>query len=158
LVVDDEACMRAVLNLSLRQQGFAVWLAADGREALDLYRKRRWAIDVVVMDVRMPGLDGPQTLALLQQLNPRICCRFMSGDLGRYLEWKLSNLSSAAVIRKPFRLPEIAQMLWKLAPMVNGIKAVNLAPPPYENAMLKRLGSSLALPIEPRPPDRRLSG
>jgi CheY-like chemotaxis protein len=47
-----------------------VWLAAGGQEALDLYQRHREAIDVVLLDVRMPGLDGPQTLAALRALNP----------------------------------------------------------------------------------------
>ncbi|MCI0740476.1 MAG: response regulator [Gemmataceae bacterium] len=119
LVVDDDASVRGMLSIVLKQQGFAVWLAADGQEALALYKLHRLVIDVVLMDVRMPRLDGPRTLTALQQLNPRICCRFMSGDLGNYTEWKLSSLSSAAVIRKPFPLPEVAQMLWELAQKVN---------------------------------------
>ena len=115
LVIDDEEGVRGVLNVRLRQQGFAVWLAADGHEALDLYRRHREDIDVVLLDVRMPGPDGPQTLAALQQLNPQVRCCFMSGDLGSYTEWGLCNLGAAAVIRKPFRPDDVAQMLWELA-------------------------------------------
>ena len=59
LVVDDEAGVLRVLDLVLRQQGFAVWPAAGGVEAVELYRRHREAIDVVLLDVCMPGLDGP---------------------------------------------------------------------------------------------------
>ncbi len=55
LVVDDDAGVRGVLYGWMRLQGFAVWLAADGREALELYRRHRVSIDVVLLDVRMPG-------------------------------------------------------------------------------------------------------
>jgi CheY-like chemotaxis protein len=122
LVADDEEGVRGVLDIGMRQQGFDVWLAADGREALDLYRRHGEAIDVVLLDVRMPGQDGPQTLAALQQLNPRVRCCFMSGDFdcynegGRgYTEKKLRDLGAAGVLPKPFRLDEIAQLLWQLA-------------------------------------------
>jgi CheY-like chemotaxis protein len=115
LVVDDEACLRGVLNAVMRQQGFAVWLAAGGQEAVDLYRRHHEAIDVVLLDVRMPGQDGPQTLAALQELNPQLRCCLMSGDLGGYTEESLRHLGAAAVIRKPFRLAEVAQVLWELA-------------------------------------------
>jgi CheY-like chemotaxis protein len=115
LVVDDEGGVRGVLNVGLRKEGFAVWLAADGREALDLYRRYRELIDVVLLDVRMPGLDGPQTLAALQELNPQVRFCFMSGDLGSYTgEW-LHNLGAATVLPKPFRLDEVARVLWQLA-------------------------------------------
>jgi CheY-like chemotaxis protein len=112
--VDDEEAVRGVLNIGMRHQGFAVWLAANGQEALDLYRRHRQAIDVVLMDVRMPGLDGPQTLAELQQLNPQVRCCFMSGYLGGYTDWQLCDRGALAVIQKPFRLAEVVQGLWEL--------------------------------------------
>jgi CheY-like chemotaxis protein len=120
LVVDDEACIRKLLEAGLRQEGLAVWLAASGQEALDLYRRHRDAIDVVLLDVRMPGLDGPQTLAALQELNPQVCCCFMSGGLGSYTGEGLRDLGAAAVLPKPFRLPEVARVLLGLAGDANG--------------------------------------
>jgi len=115
LVVDDEWTVRAVLSVVLREKGFALWLAANGQEAVDLYRRCHETIDVVLLDVLMPGRDGPQTLAALQEINPRVRCCFMSGDLGRYTERELRDLGAAAVIQKPFRVAEVAQMLWELA-------------------------------------------
>lgn len=115
LVVDDEEYLRGMLNAGMRQQGFAVWLAADGHEALALYRQQKKAIDVVLLDVRLPGLDGPQTLAALQQLNPRVRCCFMSGAVGDYTESSLRERGADAVFWKPFCLPEVALMLWELA-------------------------------------------
>ena len=115
LAVDDEEGVRGVLRFGLGQQGFAVWLAANGHEALELYWRHRARIDVVLLDVRMPGLDGPQTLAALQQLNPQVRCCFMSGDLGAYTEEGLRHLGAATVLPKPFRLPEVVQVLRELA-------------------------------------------
>jgi CheY-like chemotaxis protein len=115
LVVDDEEGVRGVLSAWMRSHGFAVWLAASGQEALELYRRHRETIDVVLLDVRMPGLDGPQTLAGLQEVSPQIRCCFMSGDPGGYTEKGLRDLGAAAVLPKPFRLPEVAQVLLALA-------------------------------------------
>jgi CheY-like chemotaxis protein len=115
LAVDDEWYVRGLLDAGLRQHGFALWLAADGRAALDLYRRHGRAIDVVLLDVRMPDLDGPQTLAALREINPHIRCCFMSGDPGRYTERELCDLGAAAVIRKPFRLAEVARVLGTMA-------------------------------------------
>jgi CheY-like chemotaxis protein len=123
LVADDDENVRRVLDMGMRLHGFDVWLASDGLEALDLYQRHGEAIDLVLLDVRMPGRDGPQTLAALQELNPRVCCCFMSGDLGCYhdeagrcyTEEALRNLGAAAVLAKPFRLNEVAQAVWVLA-------------------------------------------
>lgn len=107
--------MREVLHDKLRQEGFSVWLAADGQEALDLYRNHCDTIDVVLLDVRMPGLDGPQTLAALQEITPQVRCCFMSGYLGSYTEESLRDLGAAEFFAKPFRLAEVAHVLGELA-------------------------------------------
>jgi CheY-like chemotaxis protein len=91
LVVDDQEHLRGMLRIGLRQAGFSVWLAANGREALDLYRSYRAVIDVVLLDVHMPDLDGPQTLAELQRLSPQIRCCFLSADFGSYTEDELQT-------------------------------------------------------------------
>lgn len=115
LIADDEADVREVLHDKLRQEGFSVWLAADGQEALELYRNHRETIDVALLDVCMPGLDGPQTLAALRKVTPRVRCCFMSGDLGSYSEEKLRGLGAASVFAKPFRLDEVTRALEELA-------------------------------------------
>src|SRR5438067_3173322 len=115
LVVDDQACLRNMLSIALRQEGFAVWLAANGWEALDVYRCHGELIDVVVLDIHMPVLDGPQTLAALQKLGPQIRCCFLSADLGSYTEDRLRSLGAAAVLQKPICLSELAPVLWQLA-------------------------------------------
>src|SRR5262249_12014564 len=102
LVVDDQEGVRGVVGARLRQEGFAVWLAPDGWEAIDLCRSLRGAIDLVLPDVRMPGLDGPATLTALRGLNPQVRCCFLSGDLGGYAEGELRDLG-AAVLLRPFR-------------------------------------------------------
>jgi DNA-binding response OmpR family regulator len=118
LVVDDRPDVGGMLEVGLRQEGFAVWLAANGREALDLYRRHRQTIDVVLLDVRMPGLDGPQTLAILRELNPRIGCCFMSGDIAIYDACQLRAWGAAAMFQKPFELAEVARALRELASMM----------------------------------------
>ena len=104
-----------MLNDRLRQLGYSVWLAADGHEALDLYRNHCETIDVVLLDVRMPGLDGPQTLAALKEIAPQVRCCFMSGHFGRYSADELRELGAARVFEKPFRLAEVAGVLSELA-------------------------------------------
>jgi CheY-like chemotaxis protein len=114
LVVDDDAAVRFLLDVGLQQYGFAVWQAGDGQEAVEVYQQERSEIDLVLLDVRMPRLDGPQTLAALLRLNPQICCCFMTGHAGSYTHDGLRQLGAALVIPKPFQLAELAQILAKL--------------------------------------------
>lgn len=116
LVVDDEESVRRLLGKGMLAHGFTVWLASNSLAAVELYRTHHDAIDVVLLDVRMPVRDGPETLAALRELDPDIRCCFMSGDTGKYTEEKLIALGALAVFCKPFRLNELARRLMWIAP------------------------------------------
>jgi CheY-like chemotaxis protein len=111
LVVDDDRLVRIVLQLGLERHGFEVWLAANGPEAIELYRQHQKRIAAVLLDVRMMGLDGPHTLDALRELNPEVRACFMSGDMGGYCSEELLERGAAHVIEKPFFLQEIATIL-----------------------------------------------
>jgi DNA-binding NtrC family response regulator len=64
LVVDDEAAMREALNDWLKEDGYDVGLATDGRQAIDMAMKKGW--DVILLDLKMPGMDGIETLRRLK--------------------------------------------------------------------------------------------
>jgi CheY-like chemotaxis protein len=114
LVADGMASILTLLKMELESCGFATWLAVDGDDALELYQRHRGEIDVVLLDVQMPGLDGPRTLEALQRLNPFVSACFMSGDFGLYSENDLLNRGAACVFRKPFRPADIADFLQRL--------------------------------------------
>lgn len=111
LVADDESEIREALDSGLPHWGFAVWLAVDGQEALDLYRGNSEAIQVVLLDLHMPRLDGPRTLSALQELRPNIPCCFMSGNLGKYREDELRKQGARSILQKPFRVHDAARVL-----------------------------------------------
>ena len=125
LVVDDDRLVRIIVQLGLERDGFDVWLASSGLEAIDLYQKHQSRIAVVLLDVRMPGLDGPQTLDALRKLNPAARACFMSGDLGDYGPEELRRRGAASLVAKPFRLDQLANLLWLL---VRGEPADRLSP------------------------------
>jgi CheY-like chemotaxis protein len=116
LVVDDERVLRTLLEHALRRQGFTVRLAAGGQEAAEAYRQHHDTIDIVLLDVHMPGLDGPATLAALRQIDPHVRCCFMSGDTSGPVEATLLALGAARVFPKPFGdLAALTADLWRLA-------------------------------------------
>src|SRR5262249_41642120 len=96
------------------QNDRAIWGKGD-QEALGLFWQHRRVICRGLMDVGTSGLEGPHTWATPRELTPRICCCFMSGDLVGYTERDLRELGAAAVLPKPFRLAEVAAMLWERA-------------------------------------------
>jgi CheY-like chemotaxis protein len=111
LVVDDNHLVRAMVQLGLERNGFEVWVAAGGHEAIALYREQKEHIAVVLLDVQMPGLDGPETLDGLRQLNSDIIACFMSGYTGPYETEDLIRRGAARVIAKPFLVSDLANSL-----------------------------------------------
>jgi DNA-binding NtrC family response regulator len=115
LVIDDTEVVRSILEIGLGASGFAVWPASSGREGVALYLAHRTDIDIVLLDVRMPGWDGPATLTALRAIDPDVRCCFMSGDMGPYTSEHLLGLGAATLFQKPFRLGELIGQLARLA-------------------------------------------
>ncbi len=116
LVVDDDPLLREVAKASLEMVGgWQVLTAGSGREALEVARREQ--PDALLLDVMMPGQDGPSTLLELRadeqiQDIPVIFLTAKVGGDGRD-EWK--NQASSGVIGKPFDpmtlSAEVAQLL-----------------------------------------------
>jgi anti-anti-sigma factor len=115
LVVDDEAAVLRVLAGRLRMEGFKVWLAGHGQQAIELYQRYLEEIAVVLLDVLMPGIDGPRTLTALQKLCPTVQCCFMTGNPSPYTEESLLQMGAVRVLRKPFAFTEVIDTLTQLA-------------------------------------------
>jgi CheY-like chemotaxis protein len=70
LVVDDEKNIRSLYERELQDEGYAVSLAGNGREALERFSSER--PDLVVLDIRMPGMDGLEALGKLLAEDPKV--------------------------------------------------------------------------------------
>jgi PAS domain S-box-containing protein len=79
LLVDDETSILKVGRLSLEDHGYAVLTARDGEEALAVYRRRRGDIDVVILDIVMPRMDGIACLEALEAEDPNVKVILASG-------------------------------------------------------------------------------
>jgi CheY-like chemotaxis protein len=79
LVVDDESPLRELLRESLREAGHKVTLAASGEEAARLYAEHFREIDLVILDLMMPGQAGPETFDQLKQIRADVRVLLSSG-------------------------------------------------------------------------------
>jgi signal transduction histidine kinase len=70
LVIDDEPLVRGFLKEALGSEGYSVAVAEDGEQAVE--RVRREPIDVAICDLKMPGIDGLETIARIRAINPDI--------------------------------------------------------------------------------------
>jgi DNA-binding response OmpR family regulator len=115
LVIEDDDGIRRILDVALRRYGFEVVVAATGDEAVVIYREHHAAIAAVLLDVRMPQLDGPATLAALRAIHAGVRAGFMSGDTGEYTTDDLLRAGAGFLIAKPFDVAEVADALRGLA-------------------------------------------
>jgi two-component system, OmpR family, response regulator len=103
LLVDDDPDIRQLAALSLRRIGqFQVELAASGREAIEI--ASRDPPDLVLLDVSMPGMDGPATLEELRRIPAisRVPVVFFTATSSDVEVARLCALGAVAVIPKPF--------------------------------------------------------
>jgi DNA-binding response OmpR family regulator len=109
LIVDDEPNIRSSLGRALSLLGYTVAEAATGQEALLMLAKSSY--DLMVLDIRMPGLDGIEVMARARQLSPELLIVILTGHAT--LESAIAAVKSEAIdyLQKPASIQEIAQVV-----------------------------------------------
>jgi DNA-binding NtrC family response regulator len=102
LVVEDEDGVRELTRRILADSGYAVICAENGLRAEELLREHDGPIDLLVSDVVMPGMSGPQVAARLTQLHPGLRVLFMSGHPADLLDHQGVADGSTQLLEKPF--------------------------------------------------------
>jgi CheY-like chemotaxis protein/anti-sigma regulatory factor (Ser/Thr protein kinase) len=115
LLVDDDELIRQSIPALLEALGHPVASAAGGQEALDLLAAGQ-GVDLVVLDMRMPGMGGAETLARLRGLRPELPVLLATGHSDRDLAGLLERYPRVDWIQKPFTLAEIRDKLGEFAP------------------------------------------
>jgi len=102
LVIDDEPDIREIVEMLLSDAGWSVLLAASGGEGVALAAREQ--PDAILLDVMMPVLDGPATLARLQAgpATARIPVIFLTAKAQQKDLERLRSLGAAGVLLKPF--------------------------------------------------------
>jgi Response regulators consisting of a CheY-like receiver domain and a winged-helix DNA-binding domain len=108
LIVEDEPDLLSSLSQALREEGYAVDIAADGVEGL--YKAESWDYDAVVLDVMLPGLDGWGVLQKLRKIKKTPVLMLTARDQSRDRVRGLDNGADDYLI-KPFDLPELLARL-----------------------------------------------
>ncbi len=109
LIVENEAAIRNLLQMALRKNGYTVLTAESGREALDLVSLHTGPIHLLITDVMMPDIDGPELVRRLSAIRPDTQTLFMSGYMDDALGEQGVLPSSVNFIQKPFSPRTIAQ-------------------------------------------------
>ena len=109
LVIDDDSFMRDACHQTLAKQGHSVSLAKTGREGLALLRK--WAFDLILLDLKMPGEDGLSVLAKIKDLDPESVVIMITGFGSIESAVQAIQLGAFDFIAKPFTPEELVKLV-----------------------------------------------
>ncbi len=114
LVVDDEDMVRTMVRKMLEHAGYETLMASDGQEAIRIFENHADEIDLVILDMTMPGLDGVSTFRRLRQISQDIPVILASGYAENGMTDSLYREGLAGFIQKPF-IPEALLNLMQTA-------------------------------------------
>jgi CheY-like chemotaxis protein len=102
LLVEDEPHLRRLVARVLRAQGYTIWEASDGREAMSLVMERGTGFHLLLSDVVMPELSGKTLADQLRSICPEARVLFVSGYISNTVVQEALASSSVAFLQKPF--------------------------------------------------------
>ncbi len=111
LLVEDEEMLRGLIQELLESKGYAVHGAASGEEALALFERPGRGFDLVLTDVMMPHMNGPELVDRIRARDAKVKVIFMSGYTGSSSPSIQNSLSlpGVAFLQKPFRLQSLIE-------------------------------------------------
>jgi two-component system, OmpR family, response regulator len=112
LVIDDEPSIRELLDTLLSRKGYGVVLAGSGQKGLEVFRRER--PDVVVLDLKMPGMDGLTILQQVRTLNPSQPVIILTGAGTPETEQQVRALGVTEYVGKEFSLHLLGDSLKRL--------------------------------------------
>jgi len=107
LVVDDEAHIRAGVTQVLEQTGFTVLTAADGREAIAVFREHAETVRAVLLDLTMPHMDGAATARELRRIRPDVRIVLSSGYTAEEATRQFTARDLVGFLQKPYGLKDL---------------------------------------------------
>jgi DNA-binding NtrC family response regulator len=109
LVVDDDEAVRNFVSTSLKSLGYTVSLCADGVEGVECYRRRHREIDMVILDLIMPKMNGLDAFRKMKEINPNVKVLVSSGFSHTQATHQMLAEGALTLLNKPFQMAELSQ-------------------------------------------------
>lgn len=111
LLVDDEETIRALGKKMLEKIGFDVLVASDGKEALQIYGRHKDEIDLVLLDLTMPRMNGEETFRELRRIDSNVNVLISSGYTESEITSRFAGKGLAGVVQKPYTMSMLKEHL-----------------------------------------------
>jgi CheY-like chemotaxis protein len=106
--VDDEQMVLEVSKNLLEYMGYRAYAAGSGQEAIAAYAEKRNEIDLVILDMILPGISGGETFDRLREINPAIKVLLSSGYSINGQAQEILDRGCSGFIQKPFPLEKLS--------------------------------------------------
>jgi PAS domain S-box-containing protein len=113
LVIDDEPVLREIAKSMLGQCGYRVLCANDGREGLEIFKKDPSSIDLVLLDMMMPVLNGKDTFVELVKTDPGVKVVMASGFTKDIRVEEVLDLGAKGFIQKPYTIFGLSEIIFR---------------------------------------------
>jgi CheY-like chemotaxis protein len=114
LIVDSDRRSRTEFARSMEDQGWQVWEAHDGHAAIEIYRQESGRVDIVLVDLQLPGLLGARVLAELAEINPELPTCAMSANVSPYAASAFRRMSATPLFTKPMDVRALSFILHEM--------------------------------------------
>jgi PAS domain S-box-containing protein len=111
LVIDDEEILVQTVTAILRKDGYETIACTDSREGIERYRQSPGEFDMVLLDMIMPGMNGPQVFHALKEINPGVAVLLMSGATANHEVQDLVDAGAHGFLAKPFHPKDLSQAI-----------------------------------------------
>ena len=111
LIVDDEDVIRDLLADVVSDRGYRVLTAASGKDAIAIVKAEKKAVNLVVLDMLMPDLDGRQTYEQMKQIVPDLHVLVATGFGREDVARGLMELGIRGVVSKPFHIEDLLTLI-----------------------------------------------
>lgn len=117
LLVDDDPGIRRSLARIIRAKGYQVDIACDGESAVSLARE--FCPQLLIMDIRMPGIDGVEAFEQIRVDHPDVPAIFMTACSSSHRVARALEIGALSVLPKPLDLERLSSMLENVMPREN---------------------------------------
>jgi CheY-like chemotaxis protein len=111
LLVDDEVSIAETTSMMLENMGYRVYMVGNGHDAVQIYGQRHSEIDIVLLDLILPGISGATVLAALKEINPQVKVLLCSGYCLAGEADKVMQSGCHGFIQKPFRINHLCRII-----------------------------------------------
>lgn len=124
LVIDDERSIRLSLKIGLEKLGLKVFTAKSGEEGIYIFKKE--SPDLVILDIKLPGIDGIEVLKILKKLNPSITIIMITYMTDVKLAVEAMKIGAYDYFTKPFNLSDINDSIKEILEYLDARKNLNI--------------------------------